>query len=277
MNGEATTGQVLRAKLLLDMSGSMMGRKDDTVKAVNEYLGALRTEAPDTLIGVDVFNRPGARNSMRDLLAIGPAALVRDVDGAMYQPSGSTPLYDAIAWSIERLEEDFVRRPEPRNGEAPRRVILPDGAEAAPGDPGQAGLLVIQTDGQENCSEKWTKAQIITLVSKKQEQGWQFIYLGCDLDAMGAGSAIGVRAANTMSYDDGSARKAYRSLASATTSFSAAARAGTPLRSMAAFGKSQDLRGAGDTPADSLADRIARGMGPVNLRRSTGTSRKYMR
>lgn len=248
MNGE-TTGQVLRARLLLDMSGSMAPRKDDTLKAVNEYVASLRESAPEMLLALDAFTSTiQDRQDFRELVPMVPIREIIALDGGSYLPGGNTPLYDAIAWSVDKLASDFARRPVmPRNGEPPRRVVMPEGSREGPA--GEAGLLIIQTDGQENASRDWTKKRIVDLLKGKQADGWEFVYLGCDLDAMGCGADIGIQAANTLAYDDRSVGRAYKGLAASTVRFARSASMGVRLSANTAFEKPLDLRqrsGLGD-------------------------------
>ena len=62
-------------------------------------------------------------------------------------------------------------------------------------------LFIIQTDGEENSSRRVTRDELLIRVAEKTAAGWQFVYLGCDIDAMQQGGELGIAAGNTMSYD----------------------------------------------------------------------------
>ena len=57
------------------------------------------------------------------------------------------------------------------------------------------------TDGYENASQEWTYASVKALITQQREQyGWQFIFLGANIDAVSVGSQIGVPQARSMTY-----------------------------------------------------------------------------
>ena len=56
-------------------------------------------------------------------------------------------------------------------------------------------------------------------VAEKTSLGWQFVYLGCDIDAMEHGADIGIPSGNTMSYDRVNAKTAFANLASSTAQY----------------------------------------------------------
>ena len=106
------------------------------------------------------------------------------LDHEHYQPTGATPLYDAMWQSMNLLE----------------------------GHQGQV-LFIVQTDGEENNSTIATRQQIVGRVAEKTAAGWQFVYLGCDIDAMRQGGDLGIAAGNTMSYDRERTGQAFVTLA----------------------------------------------------------------
>jgi hypothetical protein len=97
-----------------------------------------------------------------------------------YQPSGCTALYDAIGVSIEHIE--MIHK------------------YARPEDVPENTIFVIMTDGLENASVKYRRDSIKKLISRKQEENkWEFIFLGANIDAAEEACSIGIsrnRAAN---------------------------------------------------------------------------------
>jgi hypothetical protein len=56
-------------------------------------------------------------------------------------------------------------------------------------------------------------------VAKKTAAGWQFVYLGCDIDAMQQGGELGIAAGNTMSYDRQHTGKAFATLTDSAATY----------------------------------------------------------
>jgi len=87
-----------------------------------------------------------------------------------YKPRGSTALLDAIGSTLKKISES-------------------------------AGIIVIFTDGMENCSKIYTKAHIKDLIEQKTKDGWTFVYMGANQDAFAEAGSMGIGAAHTMNYD----------------------------------------------------------------------------
>lgn len=104
-------------------------------------------------------------------------------------PGGSTALLDSIAKSIAILE-----RFKP--------------------DKNKKRILVISTDGYENSSQEHTKSSIKSLILKKTEEGWQFIYLGANQDAVTEAGKLGISSDVSMDYSPYAARATYASTSS---------------------------------------------------------------
>lgn len=84
-----------------------------------------------------------------------------------YQPSGGTPLYDAIGMGIAKLN-----------------------AQTGPED---NVLVTIITDGEENCSKEYTLKMVKNLIEKQKKQGWTFTLIGTDnLDVEGMAGAMAI-------------------------------------------------------------------------------------
>ena len=176
---------------LLDMTGSMSRNKEATIDACNEFIGAQQSNpgADDSVFTLGVFNSN-----------IGLERIVREVsldrapriDHEHYRPDGATPLYDAIGEAMTLLES--------HTGPV---------------------LFIIQTDGEENSSRRVTRDEVLTRVAEKTADGWQFVYLGCDIYAMQQGGKLGIPVGNTMSYRRSDTEDAFHSLTASTTAYMA--------------------------------------------------------
>ena len=175
--------------LMLDMTGSMQANKQATMDACNEFVEGLKADphTKDFLFSLAVFNSNIGLERVVDGVQLDRAP---KLDHEHYQPTGATPLYDAMWQSMNLLE----------------------------GHQGQV-LFIVQTDGEENSSKIATRQQIVDRVAEKTAAGWQFVYLGCDIDAMQQGGELGIGAGNTMSYDRKHTGKAFADMTDAVTRY----------------------------------------------------------
>ena len=177
--------------LMLDMTSSMQANKQATMDACNEFVEGLKADhhTKDFLFSLAVFNSNIGLERIVDRVDLDRAP---KLDHEHYQPTGATPLYDAMWQSMNLLE----------------------------GHQGQV-LFIVQTDGEENSSKIATRQQIVDRVAEKTAAGWQFVYLGCDIDAMQQGGELGIAAGNTMSYDRQHTGKAFATLTDSASRYAA--------------------------------------------------------
>ncbi|RMF94244.1 MAG: hypothetical protein D6736_00365 [Nitrospinota bacterium] len=99
-----------------------------------------------------------------------------------YVPRAATPLLDALGRGINELEHSLAVIPE---AVRPSKVVF-----------------VVITDGQENSSREFRKEQIVKMIREKQEKdGWQFVFLSADLEAIEDAMGYGFHAASSMAFD----------------------------------------------------------------------------
>ena len=177
--------------LLLDMTGSMQADKQATIDACNEFVEGLKADphTRDLLFSLAVFNSNIGLERIVDGVPLDKAPRL---DHEHYQPTGATPLYDAMWQSMDLMKAHQ----------------------------GQV-LFIVQTDGEENSSKTATRQQIVERVAEKTAAGWQFVYLGCDIDAMQQGGKLGIAAGNTMSYDRKHTGKAFTTLTDSAARYAA--------------------------------------------------------
>ena len=109
-----------------------------------------------------------------------------------------TPLYDAIGKTVadtEKVLKEIKGKP--------------------------AVICVVQTDGQENCSQEYSLSKIRSLIAEKEKDGWTFVYLGANLDAAKEAAFIGVNVANTVAYanTDAGTQQTFDSVAASTLKY----------------------------------------------------------
>jgi hypothetical protein len=63
-------------------------------------------------------------------------------------------------------------------------------------------VFVITTDGMENASRRYTYAQVQKMVKHEQEKhGWEFLFLGANMDAISAARSFGIREDRAVRYE----------------------------------------------------------------------------
>lgn len=196
---------------VLDETGSMDIIKDDTVGGYNQYLSSLKDEKSVNYRFSMMKFDSNHRSIIHDAL---PIANVPDLTNQTYTPGAATPLYDAVGKAITNMGR--------------KKNVL----------------FIIQTDGLENASKKFTRQEIFDLITEKTKSGWQFAFLGANQDAWEAGADMGIAAGNTSSYDGEQTGEAFVNLAQSSRGYSHNVAMASPGAKMAndSFFKETDLR-----------------------------------
>ena len=175
---------------LLDETGSMMSIKDDTIGGFNQYLSTLKAMDGEVSFSLLKFDS----NRVEKVCIGKPVAEVAELTSETYTPGALTPLYDAAVKAIKATE---------------------------PSAAGAKVIVVIQTDGQENASREYKRADLADLIKEKTAAGWEFVFLGAGIDAYGEAQSLGINVANTMSYDRHNSGQTFRAMASNTVAYAA--------------------------------------------------------
>ena len=168
----------LHIYFLLDRSGSMESMASDVIGGFNTFLAAQSADGVDAVMTLVQFDSENSHEVLAN------AAALREVsrlDASNFLPRGGTPLYDAIG----HLVADAAIRSEVRVGE---RVSTED------------ILFVIFTDGEENQSVEYTRQNIFDLISRKEQTGWTFVFMGANQDVYAESDRIGIKAGNTQAF-----------------------------------------------------------------------------
>jgi uncharacterized protein YegL len=189
---------------ILDKSGSMHGLESDTIGGFNTMLKdqqAVEGEARITTVLFD--DKYELLHDRLDIRAVTP------LTEEEYQVGGYTALLDAVGRTIMKLREVQKHTAEEYRAE---KV-----------------LFFIMTDGMENASHKFAAADIKKLIEHQQQKhGWQFVFLGANLDAAEEAGKIGIDAIMAMNYNANSAgiKLAYTAMSNINTAY----RAGKDLK-----------------------------------------------
>lgn len=160
---------------ILDKSGSMSGLEKDTIGGFNSLLKKQKSEEGVARVTTVLFDH--RYTMLHDRL---PIKEVKPLTKEDYLPEGTTALLDAVGRTVDSLLEHLIGLPK----------------EEKP-----SVMFVIITDGQENASQDYTLERIRKRIEFCQEsEGWEFIFLGANIDSFAAASKIGISRERTASY-----------------------------------------------------------------------------
>ena len=161
---------------ILDRSGSMYGLEQDTIGGFNSMLTKQKSLDGECRITTVLFDQQYTLYHDRiDIQAVSPMS---EKD---YFVGGSTALLDAIGTTIDKLI-----RVQRHTAESYRA---------------QKVIFVIITDGEENSSRKYSYDQVKAKIEhEKEAYGWEFIFLGANMDAVKTASQFGIHADRAAEY-----------------------------------------------------------------------------
>ena len=165
---DSNTAKKVFNLIIVDESGSMSIIHKQAFSGMNETLQTVRQmqkKFPDQEQSVSLVTFNTEHTTW--LYDNKPASQTKDLEWKDYNPSGCTPLYDAMGTAISKLN-----------------------AQVSEGD---NVLVTVITDGEENSSHEWTLKMIRTMIEKLKKQNWTFTLIGTDnldVEAMAHNFAI---------------------------------------------------------------------------------------
>jgi tagatose-1,6-bisphosphate aldolase len=164
---------------LLDRSGSMQSIAADMRGGFDSFIAKEAGHPGATSVTLAQFDdRYDVVYTDRPITSVPPLAL---------EPRGTTALLDAIGRFVTEVGAGLAALPEDQR-------------------PADVTLLVM-TDGHENASTEWTVAAVRALIAQQETvYGWDFVFLGANMDAVQVGTRLGFAAGKSLTYDaDGDA------------------------------------------------------------------------
>ena len=161
---------------ILDRSGSMSGLEADTIGGFNSMIEKQKKEAGEALISVVLFDSQS--DVLYDRVNVQQITPMTDKD---YTPCGCTALVDAIGGAIHHIRNIHKY--------------------ARPEDVPEHTLFVITTDGMENASRRYASETVKKMIERqKAKYGWEFLFLGANIDAVETASRFGIGADRAVNY-----------------------------------------------------------------------------
>lgn len=161
---------------ILDRSGSMQSMAAEAIGGFNAFLKEQQKEEGEARLSLILFD-----HEYSPIVEDSPIEEVRPLDETTYEPRGTTALLDAMGRTIDDLGKTMAALPE---ADRPGGVIV-----------------VTLTDGLENASSDYTRAQIAEKVKHQQTKyDWQFLFLGADLESTDQAEALNIAQADRVVY-----------------------------------------------------------------------------
>jgi len=146
--------------IILDESGSMNSIKKTILNGFNELINSVKSiekEFPEQehYISIISFHSKNENNVIHFTT---PVSKIEIIDNKNYNPESSTPLFDAMGFSILKLKN-----------------FLSDKNN-------YSVLVTILTDGEENASKEYSLTSIKRIIEELKSENWTFTYIGTDHD-----------------------------------------------------------------------------------------------
>ncbi len=161
---------------ILDRSGSMSGLEADTIGGFNSLIKKQRKEPGEALVSTVLFD--DTCDVIHDRV---PMEKVAKLTEDTYFVRGCTALLDAVGGAIHHIGNIHKYA---RDEDRPEKT-----------------LFIITTDGMENASRRYTYKKVKQMVERqKARYGWEFLFLGANMDAIAVAGNIGIHADRAVTY-----------------------------------------------------------------------------
>lgn len=161
---------------ILDRSGSMSGLEADTIGGYNSLIKKQKQESGEAIISTVLFDdRQEVLHDRAKLEKISP------MTEKEYYVRGCTALLDAVGGAIHHI------------GNVHKYAREEDRPEKT--------LFIITTDGMENASKRYSYEKVKKMVERqKTKYGWEFLFLGANIDAAAEAERFGIRKDRAVNY-----------------------------------------------------------------------------
>lgn len=160
---------------ILDRSGSMAGLEEDTIGGFNSMIEKQKKQEGACYVSTVLFDHEV--ETLHDRV---PLHKIEPMTGEDYCVRGCTALIDAIGMTVKHIEEvhRYIRE------------------EDVPANT----MFVITTDGLENASKEYSAEQVRRMIEEKKKRGWEFLFIGANIDAVSTAKHFGIGADRAVNY-----------------------------------------------------------------------------
>ena len=161
---------------ILDRSGSMAGLEDDTIGGFNSMLTKQKGEEGKAVVSTVLFD-----NECEVIYDRVDIQKIKPMTRKEYYVRGCTALLDAVGGAIHHI------------GNVHKYAREEDRPEKT--------LFVITTDGMENASRRYSYEKLKAMIERQKEKyGWEFLFLGANIDAAREAARFGIAADRAANY-----------------------------------------------------------------------------
>ena len=162
---------------ILDRSGSMSGLEADTIGGFNSLIAKQKKEEGTALISTVLFDDQA--EVLYDRISLDR---IEPMNDRQYYVRGCTALLDALGGAIHHIGNVHKYA---REEDRPKKTIF-----------------IITTDGMENSSHRYTYDKVKKMVERQRDKyGWEFLFLGANIDAIEVAGRFGVQANRAVNYE----------------------------------------------------------------------------
>ncbi|MBO4849100.1 MAG: VWA domain-containing protein [Clostridia bacterium] len=160
---------------ILDRSGSMGGLEGDTIGGFNAMIEKQRRVEGDAIVSTVLFDNES--EVLHDRI---PLEKIEPMTERQYWVRGCTALIDAIGGAIKHITNvhKYIREED-----------VPEHT-----------MFIITTDGMENASRKYSSEEVKRMIETRKEQGWEFLFLGANIDAVETARHFGIERERAVTY-----------------------------------------------------------------------------
>ena len=160
---------------ILDRSGAMGGLESDTIGGFNSMIEKQKKEPGKVYVYTVLFDNRS--EVLHDRIKLEDVPLMTEKD---YYVRGSTALVDAIGGAIHHIVNIHKYA---REEDVPEKT-----------------MFIITTDGMENASRHYSSNQIKAMIERQKEAGWEFLFIGANIDAVETAGRYGIRRDRVANY-----------------------------------------------------------------------------
>ena len=160
---------------ILDRSGSMGGLESDTIGGFNSMLRDQKKKEGKAFVSTVLFDHESI--VLHDRI---PVENVPEMTDSDYTVRGCTALLVAIGDAVKHIGNIHKY--------------------ARPEDVPEHTMFIITTDGLENASRRYNSKEIKALIEKKKKLGWEFLFIGANIDAIETAGRYGIDSDRAVNY-----------------------------------------------------------------------------